>query len=73
MQYVYWEIKSLAGHFTLLKTSHGILQFLSFDWFTGHGKQYMSSYTMDHCTNMVGVRVSENSREAQILQIFGSF
>ena len=34
---------------------------------------YMTSYTMDHNTNMVGVCISQNSQGAQVLQIFGCF
>ena len=49
----------------LLKTSHGTLQSLSFDWIIGYGIH------IPWATNMVGVLVSENSREAQISQFFG--
>ena len=50
------------SYFTLLKTSHGTLIV------------YLSSYhAIDHRLNIVGVCASENSREAQILQCFGSF
>ena len=53
----------------LLKTYHDILQFPSFDWFTGHGILAQIPWT----TNMVGVRVRENGLEAQILQFFKCF
>ena len=34
----YFEISfDLEVYLVLLKTSHGIFQFQSFDWFTGHG------------------------------------
>ncbi len=44
----------LIGFIQLIKTSHGKLQFLSCDWFTGHGIWAHIPWT----TNMVGVRIS---------------
>ncbi len=42
-----------------LKSNHGILQILNFDWFTGHGTKG---------NKVEGESVRENSQGAQILQ-----
>ncbi len=48
----------------LLKTSHGTLQFLSFDWLTNLSTS-LPIWAHIPCTiNMVGARVNENSRGA---------
>ena len=54
-----------------LRTSRDILQFLSLDWlywFTGH----VIRAHIPGIKTMAGVPISENSRGAQILQLFGS-
>ncbi len=72
----YNEISNFNLHSYIYKkkknTSHGILQFLSFDWITGRG-MYMSSYTMDRKYGIFNTPIIPHARVGYEIVIANSY